>query len=435
MRRGILITLTAAVVLWGGAIAILSRGSISTAPPRSLERKIQDIAPGYKLEVLSEMPEDITALIAVPSGPEFNLPGKVFVGTSPVGAVYAFNVMTPNTYTPIGEGLGDYIRYGICDVTSMAIKDVDRDGTPELLATTSQIVPRGRPRLYVWSLANPIALRCMTRPDIRSSWSHGFGFLEMTGAPSLSTYVTYCGYGEVVEYQLKSSTSASGFAEETLGWKQVAQLPVSGEWLESADVDHDGQTEICVATGFAPTRAAIHIYAGDRPGTDLRLEQVIDEAGRFGNVRFLVGDTRGDGGRDIVAWWCQGLGGGESEIVRYRLGPGCVRERTVLGQGTSELFWPKDGQMAVMDLDGNGHPEIWFANTAGGLWRCEASPRPAMVRIAQIKGEFGPITPAPATPTAPACLLVALGRSILRLTDDRSPVPVYPKFRPTIAVD
>ena len=37
------------------------------------------------------------------------------------------------------------------------------------------------------------------------------------------------------------------------------------------------------------------------------------------------------------------------------------------GQGTGELFWPKDGQMAVMDLDGNGHPEIWFANTAGAL--------------------------------------------------------------------
>jgi hypothetical protein len=426
-RRGVLVALIAAVVLWGRSVAIFSLGSISTAPPTSLEGKIQDIARGYKLEVLREMPENITALTALPTEHLPQMTGKVFVGTSPVGAVYAFNVLTPNTYTTIGEGLGDYIRYGICDVNSIAIKDLDRDGIPELVATTSQIIPRGRPRLYVWSLAHPVALRGVTRPDIKSSWSHGIGFLDSPGAPSLSTYVTFCGYGEVVEYQLNSGTNASGFAEETLGWKKVGQLPLSGEWLQSSDVDHDGQVELCVATGFAPGGAAIHVYAGDRPGTDLRLEQVLDEAGRFCNVRFLVGDTRGDGEVDLVAWWCEGLHGGDSEVVRYRLGPGCIRERTVLAQGTGELFWPKDGQMAVMDLDGNGHPEIWFANTAGGLWRFEASPTPAMVRIAQIKGAFGPIAAAPATPLTPPSLLVALDRSVLRLTKD--PAPTRPSIR------
>jgi hypothetical protein len=273
----------------------------------------------------------------------------------------------------------------------------------------------------------------MTRADIRSSWSHGIGFLDAPGSPSLSTYVTFCGFGEVVEYQLSSGTNTSGFAQETLGWKQVGQLPVSGEWIQSTDVDQDGQTELCVATGYAPGCAAIHIYAGDRPGADLRLEQVIDEAGRFCNVRFLVGDTRGDGTRDLVAWWCQQLNGGDSEVVRYRLGPGSVRERTVLAQGTGDLFWPKDNQMAVMDLDGNGHPEIWFANTAGGLWRFDASQSPPMARIAQIKGEFGPIAAAPPTPLTPPALLVGLGRSVLRLVKD--PAPPLPSHRPTPGAD
>jgi hypothetical protein len=426
IRRALLITLVAAVAIWGRSVAIFSRGSVATAPPTSLEGKIQDLDRGYKLEVLREMPEEVTAL-TVSAGQPPEQAGKVFVGTRPVGGVYTFNVMTPSSYISIAEGLGDYIRYGICEVNSLAINDLDRDGIPELLATTSQVVPRGRPRLYVWSLSYPTALRSMTRPDIRSSWSHGIGFLESSGAPSLSTYVTFCGYGEIVEYQLASSTNASGFAEETLGWKKVGQLPVSGEWIQSNDVDQDGRTELCAATGYAPGKAAIHIFAGDRPGADLLLEQVIDEAGRFCNVRFLVGDTRGDGVEDLVAWWCQGLDGGDSEVIRYRLGPGGIRERTVLAQGTGELFWPKDGQMAVMDLDADGHPEIWFANTAGGLWRFDESQSPTMTRIAQVKGEFGPITPAPATPSSPRSLLVGLGRSVLRLVKNPATIPPSPR--------
>src|SRR3954468_22714114 len=287
LRRGVLVALIAGVALWGRSLAIFSRGNIATPPPASLEGKLQDLATGYKLETFTEMPEDIIALAAAPAEIE-SMVGKVFVGTTPVGGVYAINVMTNATTMTIGQGLGDYVRYGICDVNSIAIKDLDRDGIPELLATTSQVVPRGPPRIYAWSLSNPVILRSMSRPDIQSSWSHGLGFLERPDSSSLGTYVTYCGYGEIVEYQLKSGTDASGFAEERLGWKKVGQLPLSGEWLASADVDRDGRTELCVATGFAPGRAAIHVYSGDRPGDELQLEQVIDEGARFCNVRFLV---------------------------------------------------------------------------------------------------------------------------------------------------
>ena len=83
--------------------------------------------------------------------------------------------------------------------------------------------------------------------------------------------------------------------------------------------------------------------------------------------------------------------------------------------------------MAVMDLDGNGYPEIWFANNAGGLWRFDESQSSAMVRIAQIKGAFGPITPAPATPSTPAALLVSMGRSVLRLVKISVSSPPAPR--------
>src|SRR5262249_52966170 len=160
-----------------------------------------------------------------------NLTGKVYVGTTPGGGVYCFNLMAPQTYLSIDEGLGDLIHFGWCDVNSLAIRDLDRDGIPELLATTSQAVPRGRPRLYVWSLSYPHALMDVRGPNIESSWSHGFGFLESPGVATGSTYVTFCGHGEIVEYRLVSGKDESGFTEETLRWKKVGQLPASGEWL------------------------------------------------------------------------------------------------------------------------------------------------------------------------------------------------------------
>jgi hypothetical protein len=426
LRRALLVATVAAVAIGARSAAIFSRGSIATAPPTSLEGKIQDLKHGYKLEFLRDLPEEITAMTAVSeqTGP---LVGKVFVGTSPVGSVYCFNMMTHKTIITIGEGLGDSIRSGKCEVNSLAINDLDRDGVRELIATTSQIVPRGRPRVYVWSLENPPMLRGVTRPDIRSSRSHGIGFLDTPGTPSRSIYVTFCGDGEIVEYQLSRETNPSGFAAETLGWKKVGQLPIGGEWIQSDDLDQDGRTELCVATGHAPGKAAIYLYAGDQPGTDLRLEQIIDEAGRFCNVRFLIADMRGDGTRELFAWWGQQPGGGESEVIRYRLGPETVRERTVLAQGTVDLFWPNDNQMTVLDLDSDGHPEVWFANTAGGLWRYDESGSPPMARIAQVRGEFGPIAVAPPTPFQGPTLLVALGRSVLQLVKD--PAPPRPSSR------
>jgi hypothetical protein len=368
------------------------------------------------------MPENVSALtVASDPSADLDLRGKVFVGTTPVGGIYAVNLMTSLTYLSIGEGLGDSLRFGLCDVNSLAIRDLDRDGVPELLATTSQAVPRGRPRLYVWSLAHPHAMIDMIRPAIESSWSHGIGFLERLDASAVSIYVTFCGRGEILEYRLTRGTDEAGFAGETLRWKQVGQLPASGEWVQSSDVDHDGQTEVCVATGYAPGRAAIHIYAGDQPGATLQLEQVIDEAGRFANVRFIADPTSGNGVPYLIAWWCPELDGGESAVIRYRLGPGCIRERTVIGRGTGELYWPRDGQIAVMDLDGDGSREVWFANTAGGLWRLDATQSWAPLRVAQVKGGFGPIAAAAATPTTPAALLVGLGPSVLRLTRHSAP--------------
>jgi hypothetical protein len=70
----------------------------------------------------------------------------------------------------------------------------------------------------------------------------------------------------------------------------------------------------------------------------------------------------------------------------------------------------------VIDLDGNGLPEIWFASSAGGLWCIDATQARGLARVVQVKGELGPIAAAAATSMGPAALLVGTGRLVLRLT-------------------
>src|SRR5262249_22831084 len=149
----------------------------------------------------------------------------------------------------------------------------------------------------------------------------------------------------------------------------VARLPHSGEWIQAADVDNDGHAEICVATGYAEGGAAILVYASDAPGATLRVEHRIDESGRFGNVRFLPGDLRGDGPQALGAWWCTDhLYGGDCEVIHYRLGPAGVLERRILGRDVAAKLWPDDGQATLADTDGDRRPEVWFCTKAGRLW-------------------------------------------------------------------
>jgi hypothetical protein len=229
----------------------------------------------------------------------------------------------------------------------------------------------GKPRLYVWSSSVSLtALRVVARPDIASSWSHSLGFLPRPGQGPDSAFITYCGYGEVVEFRMKGHhASPDGFLQDELGWKVVARVPASGEWLQVADADNDGRPEVCVATGYAPGKAALLLYDSPAPGAELQLQQRIDEGGRFGNVRFQVAELGDASARTIVAWWCTGLADGDAEMISYRLGPEGVRSRTVLAQGPASDLWPDDGDFVAGDLDGDGRTELWFATGSSSLWR------------------------------------------------------------------
>lgn len=415
-RRTILAALIGGGAIVVGVSASLRRSEPSTSLSVELPEGIRHLEPGWRLRAIKLLPERVASLAT--AGPGDGCQGDwIFVGTAPMGSVYRLSALSshPQSHMLLARGMGDELENGTCCVNGLAVRDLDHDGVPELLASTCQIFPVGRPRLYVWSLTLRPELRGIARPEILSSWSHGPGFLDRTEDGGDSVMIAYCGHGEVVEYRLARGETVADLRTDAIAWKQVGQLPVSGEAAQAADADNDGRPELCVAAGFAINGAAIHLYSSPGPGEGLRLETVLDEGRRFGNVRFLVGRTRGDGPRDVFAWWCTGLSDGDCEFVRYRLGPEGVREREVLGRGKAIELWPKDGQMGLADLDRDGRPELWFATDSGNLWRHDPTRPKSLTRVLHAEGGFGPIASKPATERQGPFLLLGSGRYLIRL--------------------
>lgn len=350
---------------------------------------------GWTPRPVKQMPAPVNSLL-VDGDPRSDTAGYVFAGLVGSGDIHRFSPLSKvGASLPVATGLGDEIRFGKCYVNRMEFLDLDGDGRRALLASTSQPLPQGRPRLCAWSVNGPQLLpRGIARPEIRSNWSHAIGVHPRGHGEPVSLFVTFCGFGEIVEYRSDAGSTDDGFHHEALNWKQVGQLPASGEWLQVADADNDGRPEVCVATGYAANRAAIMIYASDSPGSQLRQVRRIDEGNRFGNVRFVV--TRLDGEkREILAWWMTGPDSGNCELIRYRLGPGGVEKRAVIALAKSEALWADDGKFLADDLDSDGRPEVWYSTSDQSIWRYDPGRSVLPERVVQASEPLGPIASGP----------------------------------------
>ncbi len=417
-RGGILIwSLLASLAAGGGLARLVSRTGLEIAYQGEPlpDRPECTLAPGWDVVPLRELAEEVSTLNAAHEGDNANS-DFVLAGTTGNGTVVRFHGLHRLGGLTMAAGMGEEIGYGICAVNRVITVDIDGDGLAETFATTSQIAPRGRPRLYAWSDRK---LEGMSAPGIDSSWSHGLAVVPgEEGGPS-RLFVTYCGYGEVVEFQARRGASAEGNGFQSRGpeWKEVARLPRSGEQIEAVDADNDGRVDLVASSGFAIEDASIRLYApGARPGDALVPGLVLDEGGRFGNVRFLVGDLTGKGTRELIAWWCTDLAGGDCEVIRYRLNAEGMVRREVIAVGPAARLWTDDNQAAIADLDGDGVPEVWFATHSGSLWRYDPSSGSAPELVGTFPKGLGPVTVLVADGSMPRdVLLIGQGRVIFRL--------------------
>ncbi|MFO0910477.1 MAG: hypothetical protein U0794_19390 [Isosphaeraceae bacterium] len=427
MRRPQIWMLGALILAGAGSTGLRSHGArlvgvLSGGRPRSEATLWSHVEPGWRLDSVWTFPERVNALMAPPPSAPIELRSQIYVGTAGTGSVHRINPGSIGAGFSISRGLGDAISFGESNVNRLALHDLDGDGELELIGSTSQIFPRGRPRLHVWnSTIAAAAQRAVARPEIASSWSHSLGFLSRPETPAQSVFVTFCGFGEIVEYRLNpQAASHDGFRHEELSWKKVGQLPASGEWLEVGDVDNDHAQELLVATGYALKGAAIHVYQSPAAGSPLQLKRVIDEDRRFGNVRFKLIPSASNQESRLVAWWCTDLAGGDAEMIVYRLGPEGVRERQVVQTGTASELWPDDGRFDLGDVDGDGHDELWFATSQGVLWRFEperaTESAPAPRRIATFREPITSLTLSlPVATYRRARVYIGCGHSVVSL--------------------
>ena len=255
-QRSVLLATSAVALVYGSGVHLMSdRAPQETQTPVA----VQFFEPGWGLHVARELPERVTSLAIAPdSAARIE---SIYIGTGPAGGIYRFS---PGAHSGslirVAVGLGDSVDFGTCDVSRLAVRDLDHDGVDELVAETCQVQPIGQPRLYVWSLKEFPVLRGVARPAIESSWSHGLAFAPAGDSGPDHILSTYCGHGEIIEYRLVREEADDGFQHEALAWRQVGQLPASGEGSQTADVDNDGRPDLCLATGFVGGRAAIHVY-------------------------------------------------------------------------------------------------------------------------------------------------------------------------------
>lgn len=350
------------------------------------------IAPGWTLKVVHEMPARVTSLLCIPDREQ---DGEfIYVGTGHTGGIYRL-YEGRDTFLPairtIVESLADRAAFCDCEIDRLATSDLDRDGIDELVAESSQLMPRGRPRIYAFTLTEPVAIRAFARPDIESSWGHGLGFLSNPGAPNTYVLSTYCGLGEVVEYRLSRTKSPDGSVQDALGWRVLGRLPAGGEGIQVCDVDNDGSDDLFVGTGFQRNSAAILIYAAPTDGKLGEPKLVINEDNQFASVKFLAGKCGLGKSNELFVWWSTEIGEGNASLYRYRLGPDGVEARELIMSGTSEELWPIDGQMIFADLDRDGHSELWFVTPTGNVWSYSARPGASPERVCRIKAGAGPI--------------------------------------------
>ena len=389
------------------------------------------LSKNFQLETVGLLPESVTSMVCDRGGPNSHL---LYVGTRGDAGVFRVGPRSPYSMTPMIVNTGEQPMFGAAAVSTLTLRDFDRDGHDDLVALTAQELPRGRSRAYVVSLEKPSQL--MSYADIPSSWPHGIAFVrDFLGRPTFLS--AYCGHGEIVEFRMFERKTAAGFHAQGLESRKLGTLTASGEQIAGADLFGAGQN-VLVSRGFKFNSAAIEIYSRDtktlgsraKPGP-MGLGWVrtfeLREDDRFGNVRFLVGKTH-NGVRDLFAWWCAGLADGDTELVHYKLDVNGVVERRSLVLGQAHDVWPEENRMVLMDADGDGRDEVYFSGRAGKVWRwdvaveeSEGAPLDPPTLIASFPGGGGPIAAGPRQIKGIRPLYVGVGSHIVKLTP--KPVP------------
>jgi hypothetical protein len=315
------------------------------------------------------------------------------------------------TKRPLGE-----IVTGAAGLAGLAVSDVDRDGSPEVVAcTTSQLFVYSAAGLLKWSLpvgghdlevaqldgdaALEIALTggSIVDADSRSvQWQRagGFGRLleaadvdgdgieELVAAEAWYTIWAYDVDRELPKWSIPISLDIGAIHLDDVDGDSVFELLVGeGQWgeilafdtttrsLEWAignpehgvtdvavgDSDGDGSVEVLWGSGASST-GSDRLYVASATTLQIEWENVQLEGPFLGPE---MGDLDGDGIPEIVAAsWESDAGKGSGRILVF---DASLRLRAISDEISGGLAWTGTHDLELADVDGDGRQEILVA--------------------------------------------------------------------------
>jgi VCBS repeat protein/FG-GAP repeat protein len=278
----------------------------------------------------------------------------------------------------------DYTFPTINVPNSIAIADVDGDGTPDLLVATTadqgNLNNPGFANVILGNQGSRGTFQTGVRYPTTGSNPSSIAVADLTRSGSLDLVVANFGTGSVSVFMHGASPGTYQTAVDVTTGGQPNQVRIG-------DINGDGKPDLVLADASATGGAIVLFQDPANPGKFLAPKKLPVNANSAAAV--AIGDLNGDGAPDIVAATFDANGDNGAIYVFYQ-------NATARGTFLAPVTFPAGAQqqaVRIADVNGDGLPDIVVANLGPGASGSGSAGVSVLLQDAAHPGSFlAPVT-------------------------------------------